>query len=230
MIKNIFSKILSNKPISINSDPIVYFVHKTLSSYDKTKLLTIPIKSATFSVIDTETTGLDLKEDKILSIAAVKIKNLKIYDIYNTFLEIDSKIPEESKKFHGIDDENLKDKPKIKEIFPDFINFIKNSVIVGHHIKFDTEMINRELKRFYNIKLPNYQIDTGMLFNFLTDGEGNTSLDALMERFHVKCEDRHSALGDAIATAEVFIKILSKFGSRFKTFEDLQGNKLLLSD
>jgi len=229
MIKTFFSKILQNKSeISTHiNDPLVVYVRKLLSQNNINKCLNYRLEDITFAVIDTETTGLNKKEDKILSIAAVKIKKIKIVDIYNVFVDAGIAIPEESKKFHGIDNEHLKDKPKLIEIFPDFLKFLKNTIIVGHHIRFDVGMINIELEKIYGAKLPNYTIDTGQLYNFLTDTEEKASLDYLMKEFHVKCEDRHSALGDAIATAEVFIKIISKFGNKIRLLDDLYQNKLL---
>jgi DNA polymerase III epsilon subunit family exonuclease len=229
MIKTFFSKILQNKSeiSTYINDPLVVYVRKLLSQNNINKCLNYKLEDITFAVIDTETTGLNKKEDKILSIAAVKIKKIKIVDIYNVFVDAGITIPEESKKFHGIDNEHLKDKPKLIEIFPDFLKFLKNTIIVGHHIRFDVGMINIELEKIYGAKLPNYTIDTGQLYNFLTDTEEKASLDYLMKEFHVKCEDRHSALGDAIATAEVFIKIISKFGNKIRLLDDLYQNKLL---
>ena len=230
MIKNFFKKFsnISAKQ-DFSSDPVVCYVQRLLSKLNDSLLLRKNLNEITFTIIDTETTGLDKKKDKILSIAAVKIKNLKINDIYNVFVDAGVKIPEESKQFHGIDDKHLKNKPKINEILPDFINFLNDSVIVGHHIKFDMEMLNKEVENFFQAKISNYQIDTGILYNFLTDTEEKVSLDYLMDKYNVKCKDRHSALGDAIATAEVFIKLLSKFGSRFHSLEDLSQNNLLFN-
>ncbi len=229
MIKSFFSKILQSKPDDSGKidDPLVLYVRKLLTPKSINNCLKINLENITFTVIDTETTGLDKKKDKILSIAGVKIKKFRIVNIYNVFVDAGVPIPEESKKFHGIDDEHLKDKPKLVEIFPDFLKFLKDTVIVGHHIKFDVEMINVELEKNYGVKLPNYIIDTGHLYNFLTNTEEKVSLDYLMKEFHVKCEDRHSALGDAIATAEVFIKLISKFGNKLSTLDDLYQNKLL---
>jgi len=229
MIKSFFSKILQSKPDDSGKidDPLVLYVRKLLTPKSINNCLKINLENITFTVIDTETTGLDKKKDKILSIAGVKIKKFRIVNIYNVFVDAGVSIPEESKKFHGIDDEHLKDKPKLVEIFPDFLKFLKDTVIVGHHIKFDVEMINVELEKNYGVKLPNYIIDTGHLYNFLTNTEEKVSLDYLMKEFHVKCEDRHSALGDAIATAEVFIKLISKFGNKLSTLDDLYQNKLL---
>ncbi len=229
MIKTFFNKILQSKSeqSSTVNDPLVLYVKKLLTPVDLNNCLKLKIEDIIFTVIDTETTGLNKKQDKILSIAAVKVKKFKIVNIYNVFVDAGVPIPEESKKFHGIDNEHLKDKPKLIEIFPDFLRFLKNTIIVGHHIRFDVEMINIELEKMYGVKLPNYLIDTGQLYNFLTNTEEKVSLDFLMQEFHVKCEDRHSALGDAISTAEVFIKLISKFGNKLSSLEDLYQNKLL---
>ncbi len=231
MIKNFLNKILIQKNSSKSNpqDPVAFYVQKIIASNSPEANLPLTINEATFTVIDTETTGLDKKKDDILSIAAVKVKNIKIIDIYNVFVDAGVKIPEESIKFHGILDKDLKNKPKINEILPDFIRFIGNSIIIGHHIKFDIEMINKYINKYFSVKLNNFLIDTGQLYNFISSNEGNVSLDFLMEFYNVKCEEenRHSAIGDAIATAEVFIKIITNFKDKFKTIDDFYHNSLI---
>ncbi len=232
MIKNFFNKILTSKTDNkqVQNDPVVFYVKKIISDNNPEINLNKTLEDTTFTIIDTETTGLNEKKDKILSIAAVKVKNIKIIDIYNVFVDAGIKIPEESIQFHGILDKDMKDKPKIHEILPDFVRFLGNSIIVGHHIKFDIKMLNKDIYNFFNTKLNNFLIDTGKLYNFLTNNEGNVSLDYLMDKYNVKCEEenRHSAIGDALATAEVFIKLLNNLRHKFRKIEDLYHNGLVL--
>ena len=232
MIKSFFNRILTSKTDKEQNqnDPVVLYVKRLISSNNPGNNLKKKLEETTFTIIDTETTGLDEKRDKILSIAAVKVKNIRIIDIYNVFIDAGVKIPAESVKFHGILDKDLKNKPKIYEILPDFIRFLNNSIIVGHHIKFDVKMLNKDIFSYFNVKLNNYLIDTGHLYNFVSNNEGNVSLDFLMEKYNVKCEEenRHSAIGDAIATAEVFIKILNILKDKLKYIEDFYHNGLIL--
>jgi len=88
-----------------------------------------------------------LLKAKIVNLAAVKIKNFKIVDYYNVFINPGIDIDPESTKWHGITNEMVADKPYIAEVLPEFMKFIRKSMLVGHHIKFDLDMISKELRR-----------------------------------------------------------------------------------
>ncbi len=227
MIKKFFNFFSENKE-KISEDPIVRYVQNLCDTTKWNNILNEKIENVKYIVLDTETTGVDKTKDSILSIAAIKIKNFKIVNIYNVFVNPEVKIPEESKKYHRIDDEFLKDKPKIYEIIPDFLKFIgKNAIIVGHHIKFDLDIINREILRYFNSTIKNPIIDTGDIFRFLHKVDKKVSLDEIIQKYLSKCVDRHSALGDALVTGEVFIKMVKELGKSFKTMKDLKENGLL---
>ncbi len=228
MIKKFLNLFNDKPPQEIIEDPIVWYVQNLCKKTKNRDYLNKKIYEAKYIVIDTETTGINSKKDAILSIAAIKIKNFRIVNIYNTFIDAGTKIPEESKKFHNIEDYHLKDKPKIDEILPDLIKFIgPDAVIVGHHIKFDYDIINREIEKHFGTKLFNPTIDTGHIYRYLNKIDDSVSLDTIVEKYLSKVIDRHSALGDALATAEVFIKMIQQLGKSFTTLKDLMGSGLL---
>jgi len=221
-----FLNLINNKD-QIN-DPVVLYIQKLCKKTKNKDYLTKNIYEAKYVVIDTETTGINAKKDSILSIAAIKIKKFKIVNIYNTFVDNEKKIPIESKRIHNIEEHHLKNKPKIYEILPDLIKFIgPDAIIVGHHVKFDFEIINREIFKYFATKLYNPTIDTGDIYRFITKTDLPISLDSLVEKYLSKIIDRHSALGDALATAEVFIKMLQQLGKSFITIKDLLEHRLI---
>ncbi|UOY06174.1 3'-5' exonuclease [Muricauda sp. SCSIO 64092] len=172
------------------------------------------VSEANFVVLDTETTGFDLKNDRILSIGALRIKNgtIKAKEAFEVFLNqttFDAKTVE----IHGI----LK-KGKVARI-PELeglqilLRLLENAVLVAHHVRFDVGMLNQALKRQGLPKLINPELDTSVLFNkslsrLKRKQEGHYSLDELSEYFNIPKTDRHTALGDAYITAIAFLHIL----------------------
>ncbi len=228
MIKKFFNFFSDKNGQDVVHDPVVWYVQNLCQKTKNKNILNQKIEDSKFVVIDTETTGIDTSKDAILSIAAIKIKKFKIVNIYNTFIDGEVKIPEESKKYHNIEEHHLKGKPKIYEILPDLIKFIgNNAIIVGHHVKFDFDIINRELLKHFGCKLQNYTIDTGNIYRYLNKVEESVSLDEIVNKYLSKVIDRHSAFGDALATAEVFIKMMQQLGKSFTTLKDLMENRLL---
>ncbi len=169
------------------------------------------IENNRFVIFDTETTGLDFKNDRILSIGAISIFN-NIIDVADSF-EIYLKQEEfkaDTVEIHGILKEGKLTKLSEAEAMEKFINYIGNSVLVAHHTAFDIEMINAALKRLDLPKLKNKTIDTGILYKKLEGKKDNHfNLDALCKEFNIPKNDRHTAAGDAFITALLFLKILA---------------------
>ncbi|KAA0258027.1 3'-5' exonuclease [Deferribacter autotrophicus] len=220
MIGRLF-KIIKNKKQTF-VDPLSGYINNLVSSINNDEIFKKDIHEATFCVIDTETTGLEIKTAKLINVAAVKVVDFKIKDFYNVFINPEMDIPEDSIQWHGITNEMVKDKPIIAEVLPEFLKFISDSVIVGHHVNFDLKMINKELQEAFNAEIKNIWIDTMLLFskNILNRDE-LVSLDYLLRLYNVKCQGRHTALGDALATAEVFNKLVIKIKHKFQTVGDL---------
>jgi len=97
----------------------------------------------TFCIIDTETTGLEVRSgDKIISFAGVKVKSFKLLDaIFDQLIDPERDVPLSSSKIHGIYQKDIVGKPKIREIEHDISNFISNCTIVGHNIQFDQDFV-----------------------------------------------------------------------------------------
>ena len=176
----------------------------------------VSLEQSNFSILDTETTGLHVeKGDQIISIASLKVSDLKI-DEQNYLDELvnpNMKIPESSTKIHNITDEQVKSKPSLLEISEKILKFLKKSVLVGHNINFDINFLKENSKgsqladRMKVIK----SIDTIYLTASLYPDLKNYELSNLCEYFNIKTDDqiRHSALGDCIITARLFLYLIN---------------------
>lgn len=169
-----------------------------------------PSQPKRYVVFDSETTGLDHRKDVILSIGAVAVVNSSVIvnDSLELFLKQDIYKPEVA-SIHGILKEGKEHKIVEAEAIIRFLEFIKNSTLIGHNINFDIEMINQALKRLDVGKLKNDSMDTDAMyqkFKGLQEDQHST-LDELCKVLKVERSDRHTASGDAFITALVFLKL-----------------------
>ena len=170
-----------------------------------------------FVVVDTETTGLDLKKDKILSIGAVVVdqNHININERFECFIKQEY-FNLASVRIHGIMKQGDQKKIAETEALERFLDFVKDDVIVGHHICFDVRIINKSLTDYGYKKLKNKVLDTGYLYRKLKPFLGypnqvkQLSLDDLCEDLQISRKGRHTASGDALITALAFIKIKKK--------------------
>lgn len=189
----------------------------------------LPIKETRFVIFDTETTGFSKLEDRILSIGAISLINniINVNDNFEIYLEQKIFKPE-TVKIHGIlKDGDIKKVDEITAI-QQFLKYIKNAVLVGHHVGFDIGMINEMLSRYNLPKLKNKTIDTGNLYrkskHLVYENElKNYTLDELCDELNISKSDRHTANGDALITAIAFLKILSRLNKK----NDLEFRDLL---
>jgi len=206
-----------------NNKPVFWKQYQAL--FKKKQQLTFA--NCRFVVLDTETTGLDPKTDRILSIGAIAVQQntLFVNDSFEQFLQ-QSHFNKNSVPIHGITKDGLEEKLAEKIAIEAFIKYIGNSVLVAHHAAFDIDMINKALKRMDLKPLKNKVIDTGVLYKKLTQSpKKHLSLDSLCNTFNIPAHDRHTAAGDAYITALLFLKIMSRWRQeRHVDFKDLFRN------
>lgn len=163
-----------------------------------------------YTVFDTETTGLNPRGgDEIISIGAVRIVNARVLreDIFDRLVDPGRDVPWESVKIHGIQPGMLKSQPDISRVLPDFYHFSEDTVLVGHNVSFDMTMLEMKQDQA-GIKFKNPVLDTMLLSAAIHPTHKNHSLEGIAQRLGVEIMGRHTALGDALSTAELFLKML----------------------
>ncbi|MGE5503509.1 MAG: exonuclease domain-containing protein [Actinomycetota bacterium] len=175
-----------------------------------------PLKSLTFVVFDTETTGLEPSNgDQIVQIAGVRVVNGRILsgESFNRLVNPCRPIPPESIKFHGVTDDMVKDKPPAQVVLPQFHAFASEAVLVAHNAAFDLKFLKLK-ERECGLAFDNPVLDTMILSNYIDGPDAGHSLDAICERYAIEIVDRHTALGDAIVTAAVLLRQIEALESR----------------
>lgn len=163
-------------------------------------------------ILDTETTGLDLQSgNRIIEIGCVELIDRKFTgNEFHTFLNPERPIEPGAFKVHGVSLDSLSDKPVFKDIYEDFLAFIKEAEILIHNADFDVSFLNNELK-LSNIQTTIDEhvsniVDTLSLARQLHPGQRN-SLDVLTDRYNIEGYDRsyHGALLDSKILGEVYL-------------------------
>jgi len=162
-----------------------------------------------YTVIDTETTGLDPFSDEIIAIGAVRIVNghLLRNETFDVLVDPQREIPENSIKFHGIREEMLQGRPTIEKILPRLFQFVGNTVLVGHNVAFDMRMF--QVKEYIApVRFLQPVLDIMFLSAVIHPSQRCHSLEAISARLGITIAGRHTALGDACAAAEILLKFI----------------------
>ncbi len=175
-----------------------------------------PTDRVRFVVLDTETTGLNPRTDRIVTIGAIDVQDGEIL-VGNSF-ECLLRVPRNTAavEVHGVTRDESARGIEEPEALTHFLDYLRDSVIVGHHIGHDIAVLNAAYEHHWGLELMNRHIDTMDLTLHLErsgafadrDRIREFTLDALCDRFGVVPHDRHTAGGDAFITAQVFLRLL----------------------
>ena len=189
-------------------------------------------------VLDTETTGLSVKEGhRIVEIGCIELDNLiPTKKKFHCYLNPERKVSEKAFEVHGYSDSFLSDKMKFKEIADDFLRFIKDKRLIIHNAEFDLSHLNNELKIIGKNKIDNEVVDTVSLARNKFPGSQN-SLDALCKRFRIDNSKRvqHTALIDCDLLAKVYINLIDQkeptldFKNKEEDVSKLNAGKVIYS-
>ncbi|TVZ52460.1 PolC-type DNA polymerase III [Dokdonia sp. Hel_I_53] len=197
-----------------------FAVEKSKTGFLGNTLNHLDLQTTRFIVFDTETTGLNYKEDRILSIGGVAVigNQISVIDSLELLVKQDVYNPETA-AIHGILKQGHYKKVSEEKAIQKCLEFIGTGILVGHHIGFDIAIINQALKRNKLGKLKNKILDTEFLYKRLVHPINNQlqekryTLDELAESLKIPLQDRHTAAGDALITALIFIKVIKKLNS-----------------
>lgn len=180
-------------------------------------ILDRPLRSLCYSVFDTETTGLLPHKDDVVQLGAVRVLNGRIIEgeQINQLVNPGRPIPPGSTKVHKVTDAMVHGQPDIRAVSKRFHDFSRDAVIVAHNAPFDMAFLHRQAKDT-GVTWDHPILDTVLLSAVLFGASERHTLDALCERLNVTIptELRHTALGDARATAEVLVKMLPMLEAR----------------
>jgi DNA polymerase-3 subunit epsilon len=179
-------------------------------------------ENARFIVLDSETTGFDERSDRLVSIGAVSVYNYEVFldDAFDVLMPI--AFNTSAVTVHGITREASEERGEEEPVAIErFLHFLRDGIIVGHHIRFDLRMIGAAVRRHFgdDLELRNLVVDTMDLTLWLEEvgalpreqGERpDYSLDGLCRRFNIAPHDRHTAMGDAFLTAQIFLVLLRR--------------------
>lgn len=174
-----------------------------------TKFEDMQLKEVIYTVFDTETTGLDPKEDEIISIGAFRIVNNRLLreETFDRLIDPKRSLPKESIKYHGIQPEMLEGQPDISTTLPIFQRFVEDTVLVGHNVAFDMKMLQMK-ESTTGISFDNPVLDTLLLSAVIHPAQKNHAIEDIAKRLGIRVIGRHTALGDSLVTGECFLKMI----------------------
>lgn len=164
------------------------------------------LQSQAFVVVDIETTGLAPPGDSITEIAALRIESGSVIDRYTTLINPGRPIPLQIQQLTGITDAMVADAPRIAQVMPQFEDFVGLAPIVAHHSSFDRRFLDHYARVVLGSELINADVCTVRLARRLLPNLKSRSLGPLTQHMGISIQDRHRAMGDAEATAEVFLR------------------------
>lgn len=174
--------------------------------------------------IDCETTGLNVRKDDIVTVAAIKIRGARILasERFEAILRPNARMNPEAIKIHRLREADVAAGRPIGEVLPDLLRFIGGRPLVGYYIDFDAAMLNRHVRRCLGIELPNPRIEISALYydRKYSDAPPGTQVDlsfaSLLADLNLPMLDQHDAYSDALMSAMAYLALrdLKERGAR----------------
>jgi len=177
-----------------------------------------------FVVIDCETTGLNVRTDYVVTIAAIKIRGNRILtsEHFGAVVHPDSEMKTEAIKIHRLRQSDVEAAPIVWKVLPSFLRFIGSRPLIGYYVDFDVAMLDKYILPLVGIELPNERIEVSRLYyeRKYADAPPNTSIDlsfsAILKDLCIPSLSQHDAFDDALMTAMMFVQLrdLAQRGGR----------------
>lgn len=186
-----------------------------------------------FVVVDLETTGLNPYKDRVISVGAFRVTDgrVRLGDMFSELINPGRDIPPDSIKVHAILPDQVASARPAWDVFGDFLRYLGRDILVAHHGRFDLFFMNRVMHEQYGFRMQNLMVDTVLMCRAVMiepdpygqrKGAKRCGLDALAERYGIHVPDRHTALGDALATALILQRLLPEMvRAGWRTMADL---------
>jgi len=169
-----------------------------------------PLASLAYTVFDTETTGLSPSEgDQILQVGATRVVNARLlrHESFEQLVDPGRSIPAAGIPIHGITPDMVAGKPRITEVLPAFHAYAQDTVLVAHNAAFDMRFLQLQ-EAATGVAFRHPVLDTLLLSAVVHPNQPSHRLEDIAARFDIPVLGRHTALGDAIVTAEVFLRLM----------------------
>ena len=164
-----------------------------------------------FVVVDVEATGAKTPPNRLIELGAYRIRGGRIVDKFMSLVNPEIAIPRFVMALTGISNEMVRSAPVFAEVAPRWLDFVNDSVLVAHNALFDTSFLNHEISRVYpGHRMLNPHLCTVRLSRRVLPELTNHRLDTVASHFSIPIISRHRAGSDALATAEIFLLLLSK--------------------
>ncbi len=187
--------------------------------------LDVPLSETRCVVVDVETSGLNLMEDRLISIGAVAVANGKV-ELGDSFYVVLQQLAASGKKnilLHGITTTaQLEGEPPVDALLA-FLDYLGKSPLIAFHVSFDETMIRRALREYLGISFRHPWLDLAYVMPGLNPPLARRchALDDWVGQFGIRIDARHNALADALATAQLFQVAQAQAGK--KRITDLAG-------
>ena len=169
------------------------------------------LKELDFVVVDVEATGAKTPPNRLIELGAYRIREGRIVDKFLSLVNPEIPIPRFVMALTGITNEMVKTAPVFADIAPRWLDFVSESVLVAHNAPFDTSFINHEISRVYpGHRMVNPHLCTVRLSRRALPELTNHRLDTIASHFSIPIISRHRAGSDALATAKLFLLLLSR--------------------
>ena len=157
-----------------------------------------------FVIVDIETTGLDFSTNEIIEVAAMKVENKEIIDVFDSLIDPNSEISPEITRITGITQDMVEGHPKISDISSKILEFFGDAILIAHNSSFDIPFLKHHLKKNFN----NQIVCTLKASRYLLPNLANHKLHTVAAHFGVTAQNRHRALGDVETTLQVWLNMI----------------------
>ena len=169
------------------------------------------LKDLDFVVVDVEATGAKTPPNRLIELGAYRIRNGRIVDKFLSLVNPEIAIPRFVASLTGISNEMVKQAPVFADVAPQWLDFVSDSVLIAHNSNFDINFLNHEISRVYpGHRMVNPHLCTVKLSRLALPELLNHRLDTIADHFAIPIVSRHRAGCDALATAEIFIQLLTR--------------------